>query len=148
MTLQEALLQSVSPRPGMPEVLNVFPSWPNEWAGSFRLLARGGFLVTSVLEEGEVEFVEIESRLGETCRLRNPWSRPCVVDEVDGPAREFSGDVLIFDTVPGQAYRVLRQGAPEPVPRRIAPPGATEPIQFRFELQNGKTAQGTLGMAR
>ena len=78
-TLQQGLMQSVSPRPGEPEVIRVFPAWPKKWEASFRLLARGGFLVTSSIRNGEVEFVEIESRLGEGCRLRNPWGGPCLL---------------------------------------------------------------------
>ena len=78
-TLQQGLMQSVSPRPGEPEVISVFPAWPKEWEASFRLLARGGFLVTSSIRKGEVELVEIESRLGEGCRLRNPWGGPCIL---------------------------------------------------------------------
>jgi hypothetical protein len=77
MVLQEALLQSVAPRPGEPEVICVFPAWPRAWAGSFRLLARGGFLVTAASDADGVAFVEIESRLGEVCRLRNPWTCAC-----------------------------------------------------------------------
>ena len=45
--LQEALLQSVSPRPGQPEVISLLPAWPKDWQASFRLLARGGFLVSA-----------------------------------------------------------------------------------------------------
>ena len=78
-TLQEALVQSVSPRPGEPEVICVFPAWPTEWDASFRLLARGGFLVSSEIKEGQVAFVEIESQLGEDCRPRDrrpPYENP------------------------------------------------------------------------
>jgi len=105
--LQEGLLQSVAARPGGPEIINVFPAWPNAWEASFRLLARGGFLVTSAVRQGEVEFVEIESRRGELCRLRNPWGVPCWIDEKDGPARELDGDILCFNTEQSRCYRVL-----------------------------------------
>ena len=47
--LQDGLLQAVSPQPGEREVLMVFPTWPKGWNGSYRLLARGGFLVTSTI---------------------------------------------------------------------------------------------------
>lgn len=111
-TLQDALVQNVSPRPGEPEVIHVFPAWPKHWQASFRLLVRGGFLVSSAAREGEVLLVEIESRRGETCRLRNPWGRPCDVTERDGEAQVLSGDILQFDTKPGKVYRVLpQQGA-------------------------------------
>jgi hypothetical protein len=92
--LQEALLQSVSSRPGEPEVIRVFPAWPREWNASFRLLARGGFLVSAAVREGRVEFVEIESRRGETCRLRNPWTR----------------ELSTFETRPEKRYRFTERG--------------------------------------
>ena len=105
-TLQDGLLQSVSPRPGEPEVISVFPAWPKHWNGSFRLLARGGFLVSSKFEAGAVREIEVESRLGEECRLRNPWGRPCVVEDVGGSSRILEGGLLRFNTVPGSKYRI------------------------------------------
>ena len=91
-TLQQGLMQSVSPRPGQPEVIRVFPAWPKKWEASFRLLARGGFLVTSSIRNGEVEFVEIESRLGEECRLRNPWGGPCLLSGAGAGEGEAAAD--------------------------------------------------------
>jgi hypothetical protein len=105
-TLQDALLQSVSPRPGEPEVIRVFPAWPTNWNASFRLLARSGFLVSSKIETGAVHFVEIESRLGEECRLRNPWDRSCIVQEVGGPSQVLENDLLCFPTKRGAMYRI------------------------------------------
>jgi hypothetical protein len=112
MTLQEALVQSVSPRPGEPEVIRVFPAWPEEWDGSFRLLVRGGFLVASRIRKGKVEHVEIESRLGEECRLRNPWGESQAVCEGSGNRQVLAGEVLRFNTAAGKRYRVARQPPP------------------------------------
>lgn len=105
-TLQDSLLQSVSPRPGEPEVISVFPAWPKNWNASFRLLARGGFLVSSKFDKGIVPFVEIESRLGEECRLRNPWDRPCVVQKVRGQTWLSEGSLIRFATTSGSRYRI------------------------------------------
>ena len=105
-TLQEGLLQSLSARPGEREIIRVFPAWPLEWDASFRLLARGGFLVSSEIQHGKVALVEIESRRGEECRLRNPWSGTCTVSEVDGPDRACDGELLRFETTAGKRYRV------------------------------------------
>jgi len=112
-TLQDALVQSVSPRPGEPEIIRVFPAWPNEWQASFQLLVRGGFLVSSAARDGEVELVEIQSRRGETRRLRNPWGRPCEISGMDGEAQVSSGDILQFDTKPDKVYRVLPKTRPQ-----------------------------------
>lgn len=109
-TLQDSLLQSVATHPGDPDVIRVFPAWPKQWRASFRLLARGGFLVSSKFEEGAVKIVEVESRLGEECRLRNPWDQPCVVEEVGGASRSLEGDLLCFSTIRNKIYRIrLRQ---------------------------------------
>ena len=109
MALNEALLQSVSPRPGEPEIISVFPAWPRAWDAEFRLLARGGFLVTAAIRGGEIQAVEIESRRGETCRIRNPWGRACVLRETGGTERRLDGDVLLFQTRPDARYRLERR---------------------------------------
>ena len=143
--LQEGLLQSLSPHPGQPEVLNVFPAWPKEWEASFRLLARGGFMVTSSIRNGDVDFVEIESRVGETCQLRNPWGKPCLVTEIGGNAQELDGDILRFATGKGRLYRVLPKGRPVPTPYRISHDPGTERASYSLSLPNGTIVTGTLG---
>ena len=109
MIVQEALLQTVAPRPGEPEVIHVFPAWPRDWDAEFRLLARGGFLVMAAIRSGQIQPVEIESRRGEDCRLRNPWSRPCRVETSGGQpceSRITSRGLVCFATIPGKRYRV------------------------------------------
>jgi hypothetical protein len=145
MILQEALLQTVSARPGGPEIMRVFPAWPKQWEASFRLLARGGFLVTSAMRGGKVECVEIESRLGESCRLRNPWAAPCQVIEIGGKTRILEGDLLCFDTQRGKTYRLVPNAAEVPACRRIAPRQVDEPTSYSLKLPNGKVVAGRLG---
>jgi len=145
-TLQEGLLQSISPRPGQPEVLNVCPACPKEWNISFRLLARGGFLVTAAISDGEVEFVDIESRLGETCRIRNPWDGTCLVNEIGGDSQKLDGDILCFGTEQGNHYRILPKSKQNPTPRSISPSLVKEPSSFSLKLPNRTIVhQGVLG---
>lgn len=146
--LQEGLLQGVSPRPGQPEIISLFPAWPEHWEASFRLLTRGGFLVSSAMRKGEVESVEIESRRGETCRLRNPWGTTCTMIENGAPERELDGDILQFATVAGGLYRLFPAGRTEPAPVRIAPPAAPSPAVYQVNLPNGAAVQGVLGRGR
>ena len=146
--MQEGLLQSVSPRPGEPEIISVCPAWPKAWQATFRLLARGGFLVTAAVRDGEVDFVELESRLGEACRIRNPWQQPCFLTEVDGATRELDGDVLRFATCPGQSYRLQRQRDHQPGDRRIAPGPVAGPVSMSFTLSSGVTVGGSIGRHR
>ncbi len=92
--LHLALLQSNPPGPGEDPVIRVFPAWPKEQDASFKLAARGGFLISSSFRAGKVEFVEIESLAGEECRLVNPW-------------QDHRGEILRYATTRGQRIRVL-----------------------------------------
>lgn len=105
-TLQEAVVQSVSPRPGEPEVIRVFPAWPEEWDASFRLLVRGGFLVDAEIRGGRIGRIEVESRCGEECRIRTPWNGPCQVRDRSGTTRRYEDDVVRFPTEVGGRYTV------------------------------------------
>ena len=85
----------------------MIPAWPSEWDASFRLLARGGFEVTSAMQGGEVQFVEIRSRLGERCRLRNPWGEAqAEVTYTSGASELVSGRVLRIPVAAGQSVRI------------------------------------------
>ena len=64
--LHLALQQSNPPGPGEDPVLHVFPAWPKEWNARYRLLARDGFLVTSAVHGGSVQYVELESQARRT----------------------------------------------------------------------------------
>ena len=146
--LQDGVVQSVSPRPGQPEIINLFAAWPKEWDASFRLLTRGGFLVSSAMRGGEVDFVEIESRFGEACRVRNPWGMPCTLIQEGDANREMETEILQFDTAPGSRYRLIPTGRPAPAPIRIAPQSATVPASYLVTLPSGATVQGVLGRGR
>jgi hypothetical protein len=111
--LHTALLQSAPPEPGGEPILRVFPAWPGEWDATFKLLARGAFLVTARARAGgRVEFVRIESLAGGTCRLANPWpANDAVLVEVQGaPPRQISGEALLsIPTERGQTITLREQ---------------------------------------
>lgn len=96
--LHLALLQSSAPAPGEDPVLHVFPAWPKDWDARYSLFARGAFVVSSSFRNGQVEFVEIESKQGAQCRLRNPFEGEVAIyrDGVKAEARR--GSLLEFAT--------------------------------------------------
>jgi hypothetical protein len=100
--LHLALLQSNPPAPGEDPIIHLFPAWPKEWDASFKLLARGGFLVTASIKGGVVESVELESQAGAECRLRNPWREAAIVG-----GRRMTGSLLTFPTRKGDRIRVV-----------------------------------------
>ena len=110
--LQAALCQSIPAGPGQDTVIRVFPAWPKEWDAEYTLLCHGGFLVTSSMQEGQIEFVEIHSQFGADCRLRNPWGAAEVTLYRDG--REWknrNGSLLKFKTRKGENIVVVKRGS-------------------------------------
>ncbi len=88
--LHHALCQSIPPSPGKETVIHLFPAWPKEWNAHFSLLARGNFLVSSKMENGIIEFVEVKSNSGLQCNLRNPWEK--------GKVSVYKNGRKVFDT--------------------------------------------------
>lgn len=103
--IHSALLLSLSPTSTSQSVIHLLESWPREWNVDFQLLAKGGFLVSSSLKGGIIRCVEIESRLGRECQIRNPWPNAETVLLVDGREQSASKDALLkFPTVKGKRY--------------------------------------------
>ncbi len=106
--LHLALLQSGPPAPAEVPVIRLFPAWPKEWDASFRLLARGAFIVSSSIRRGRVEYVELESQAGAGCRLRNPWGGAEVVLRRNGRTAEtLAGTPLAFATSKREKIRIV-----------------------------------------
>jgi len=100
--LQQALCQSVAPSPGAEPVIRIFPAWPRDWDAQFKLLCKGGFLVSARTEEKCIGEVRIESQLGGTCRIRNPWFPEAVAMTKNGQAMTVSEEsLLVFETEQG-----------------------------------------------
>ena len=118
--LHLALLQSNPPSPGGDPVIRVFPAWPKKWDASYKLLARGGFLVTSSMQRGRIGFVELESQAGGECRLRNPWGENEVTLYRDGKKSEnLKGSLLRFPTRKGERIVAVVSGDTPQAHRRV-----------------------------
>ena len=105
--LQIALLNSTPPAPGEQTTIRVFAAWPPEWDASFKLRARGGFVVTATHKAGRIESLEIVSEAGVPLRLHNPWpnSEVTVTRGVLPPLR-LRGPVLSTETQKGERLTV------------------------------------------
>jgi alpha-L-fucosidase 2 len=67
-TINEMLLRS------HPFVINVFPVWNKEKYAFFQdLRAEGAFLVSSLIQDGKVQWIKITSEQGRDCNIVNPW---------------------------------------------------------------------------
>ena len=117
---QYALLQSVPPAPGEEPVIRVFPACPKTWDADFTLAARGGFLVTSSQRGGKVEFIELKSRAGSPCRIRNPWPDTTVSLYRNGSNisdLDLTGELLQFETKKNETVVLVPAGESLKSPR-------------------------------
>lgn len=107
--LHVALLQSGPPEPGADSVIQLFTAWPKEWNASFRLLARGAFVVESKLEGGAITTVSIKSNAGVECRIANPWpgSRVTLLRNGD-KAESLDGQILRFSSKKSELIELVR----------------------------------------
>ncbi len=97
--LGEMLLQSYSGK------IRLFPDWPAGMGAKFGdLRADGGFLVSSAIDNGSVQYVRILSEAGKTANLVNPWPNQSVSLYRNGKSAEsLTGDLLTFSTAPGES---------------------------------------------
>jgi hypothetical protein len=117
--LHAALLQTAPPAPGKDSILRVFAAWPRQWDAQFTLAARGAFLVSSSMQKGKIEFVEVRSQAGGECRLCNPWPGATMSLYRNGAkAEDLSGAFVKFATRKGEMIVVVPQGA-MPVKRQV-----------------------------
>lgn len=117
--LHAALLQSAPPAPEKEPVIRVFAAWPRQWDAQFTLAARGGFLVGSSMENGRIEFVQVQSQAGGECRLASPWPGAAVTLYRNGvKAEDRSGAIVTFVTAKGETVAVVPQGM-APAAKRV-----------------------------
>ncbi|HEX4229164.1 MAG TPA: hypothetical protein VHZ07_10870 [Bryobacteraceae bacterium] len=109
--LHTALLQSTGPGPAEEPVIHVFPAWPKGWNAAYQLRARGAFLVTTSIQDGNISFVQIKSLAGAECRLRNPWGEDeASLYRATTKAETMEGPLLRFPTAAGEIITIVRSG--------------------------------------
>ena len=109
--IHSTLLDSAPATPADEPVLKLFNAWPTDWDCAFKLLARGGFVVTSSHKDGQVRFVEILSELGQECLIQNPWPESTIQLYRDGRKAETLQSVqLNFSTRRDETILLLRAG--------------------------------------
>jgi len=83
-------------------VIHVFPAWPRDWDAEYSLLARGAFLVSTSIRNGEIPRIEILSNAGSKCLVRNPWKGRAVALSGSQRSERLNGSLLTFQTTRGE----------------------------------------------
>ena len=94
--MNESLLQSYD------GVLRIFPAFPDDKTGRFTLHAVGGFVVSSEIREGEVQWVSVKSLLGNPCRLELPWEKAVAQSNLKKRIKTVSGEITEVKTKAGE----------------------------------------------
>lgn len=110
--VNEMLLQSHEGK------IRVFPARPQNQSMAFTLRARGGFIVSSRVEEnGDIPGIEVKSLNGNECRVQNPWKDNQIeICDAHGKPVHFNIDhkgVICFRTSEGGAYVISNSAVSE-----------------------------------
>ncbi len=102
--MNESLLQSYD------GIIRVFPAFPGNKTGRFTLHARGGFIVSSEIKAGEVQWITIKSLLGNPCKLALPWKIGILQSSLKKSGQKISGDLAEFKTKSNEVIFILPEG--------------------------------------
>jgi hypothetical protein len=110
--LQYALCLSAPSAPGKEPVVYVFHAWPKEWDAQFTLACRGGFLITSSIENGNIQFVEVLSKAGESIQIKSPWINDEASVFVSNKVLKTykKGEAITFKTKQDERYIIVPKG--------------------------------------
>ena len=69
--------------------------------------------MSSAFDEGRVQYTEVTSERGRTCRILNPWPGSQFriytgTDALEETTYAIEDELISFETVPGSTYRVMR----------------------------------------
>ena len=102
--MNESLLQSYD------GILRIFPAFPSNKAGRFTLHAVGGFVVSSEIKSGVVQWICIKSLLGNPCKLELPWSKAVAQSNLKKSSQIISGNIIEIKTKANEMIMILPEG--------------------------------------
>ena len=104
--IHQSLLTSTVDDTLTTSTIQILPAWPKDWSVSFKLLARGGTLVTATQQDGKVVSVQLEPTMTGTIKLKNPWGDAAVKVSRGKMTDTINGETLTLATMPGELIRI------------------------------------------
>ena len=102
--MNESLLQ------GYDGILRTFPAFPANKNGRFTLHAEGGFIVSSEIKSGKVQWVSIKSLLGNPCKLALPWNKAVLQSNLKRKSQMISGNITEITTKANEMIMIFPEG--------------------------------------
>jgi hypothetical protein len=103
-SMNESLLQSHD------GIIRVAPAIPNNKLCRFTLHAIGGFVVSSEIKSGTVQWICIKSALGNTCRLEIPWENITAYSGAHKLTPVINKRIAEIETQPGEIIMIIPSG--------------------------------------
>lgn len=103
--MNESMLQSYE------GVIRVFPAFPGNKTGRFTLHAEGGFIISSEIRSGEVQWISIKSLYGNTCRVEVPWNDATCKSYKTMKLQRIRKGITEIKTHPGENIFLVRAGS-------------------------------------
>jgi hypothetical protein len=132
--INESLLQSYD------GIVRVFPAFPSDRAGRFTLHAEGGFIVSSEIRNGMVQWISIKSLYGNILHLELPWEWATAECYASGKSQKLKGKSAAIKTKPGEVMLILKDGTdPDNWSIKEENPEPNENVRYH---SSGKTRLG------
>lgn len=75
-------------------VIYIAPAWDMKYDAKFMLSARSGFDVCCEIKDGKVRTVEIYSKCGKKCIVKNNFGKAIKVEFPNGETKNFDGEYI------------------------------------------------------
>jgi alpha-L-fucosidase 2 len=102
--MNESLLQSYD------GILRIFPAFPVNRNGRFTLHATGGFIVSSEIKSGEVQWISIKSLSGNLCKLELPWNKAVIQSNLRMKSQMISSNIAEIKTKANEKIIIFPEG--------------------------------------
>ena len=132
--MNEALLQSYD------GTISVFPAFKGSKTARFTLHAQGGFVISSEIKAGKVQWIAIKSLYGNPCKLELPWNIALRSSNLNRKSQKLSGETVVFKTKTEESFLLIPEGQNLQSWSVVAEkPSANEKVKYH---PSGKTQLG------
>ena len=102
--INESMFQSYD------NILRIAPAFPANRTGRFTLHATGGFVVSSEIKSGKVQWICIKSLYGNPCKIELPWSNGVAQSNLKNKSQLLNGKIAEIKTKPNEVIMILPEG--------------------------------------
>ena len=132
--MNESMLQSYD------GTIRIFPAFDSGKTARFTLHAQGGFIVSSEIKAGRIQWIAIRSLHGNSCKLELPWLKGVLNSNLNSKSQKLNGKTVVFKTRSEESILLIPEGGNLHSWSVVAEkPSANENVKY---YHSGKTQLG------